>query len=423
MPGSMDDLVAPAPGAAPPPAVMDRAQAFVKAFDPAERVLGPLLLLQDAKGAAHYLLCHLPSSVVVANADTDAVLDPTDGDEYKLNRDIYTDTYAYRMMEQDALAGRSFEDIVVEYDDSYRPSTPLKVYGGQHRVTAIAQSAKTRPDCLHGVRVYFALTTDQRLDIATVSNTCIAIANDLLDRMQEEWMGSELRSWCQRVGLLAGNQNFADKRNSMGIPTVRIARTLLVNHLSAKGKSSEDLHEPVVCTSGTQVDPLYLKLRATIDWSAPDLVTLGEECARLHQAQRQRVTSRAVDSHQEYANKTIHPCVVAAWAYAAGLLQDQPAHLAAHYALASSTDSSGKDDPLSAKALSSARLKGVDPDNYRGLGARISGSELGRMLELFLLQATRASKRGITLKLANAAIQSYEAKKARLQADKAMKGI
>jgi hypothetical protein len=45
------------------------------------------------------------------------------------------------------------------------------------------------------------------------------------------------------------------------------------------------------------------------------------------------------------------------------------------------------------------------------------------MQELFNLQATKASKRGITPRLANAAIQSYEAKKAQLQASKAMKGI
>jgi hypothetical protein len=45
------------------------------------------------------------------------------------------------------------------------------------------------------------------------------------------------------------------------------------------------------------------------------------------------------------------------------------------------------------------------------------------MLEVFLLQATKASKRGITPKLANAAIQSYEAKKAHAAAAKLMKAI
>jgi len=417
------DLVVANPATTPPAEVLQRAREFIQAFHPQEVASGPLLLLQDAKSAAFYIICHLSSSVVVAKADTDAVLDPEDTDEYKFNRDIYTDTYAYRMMEQDAKAGRSFEDIVVEFDKSYRASTPLKVYGGQHRVTAISQSAKTKPDTLHGLRVYFALTTDQRLEIATVNNTSIAIANDLLDRMQEEWMGTELRVWCQNVGLLSPKQNFADKRNSLGIPTVRIARTLLVNYFKGKGKAIGDAHEPEVCSSGTQVDPHYEAVRKTIDWNARDLKKMGEECARLHALQRERVNGRLEDSHQEYANKSIHPCVAAAWAYAAGLLESNPAFLKAHYELTASVGNSGTADPLNAKAMSSARLKGVDPDTYRGLGARINGSELGRMLELFLLQASKATKRGVNLKLANAAIQSYEAKKARLQADKAMKGI
>lgn len=421
--GTTKPVIEPVPGTTPPSAVLAKARLFVASFSPAECACGPLLLLHDAKSTAYYLLCHLTSQVVVAKADTDAVLDPEDTDDYKLNRDIYTDTYAYRMMKQDALAGRSFEDIVVEFDDSYRPTKPLKVYGGQHRITAITESAKKKPDCLHGLRVYFGLNTDQRLEIATVNNTSIAIANDLLDRMQEEWMGSELRVWCQGVGLLDANQNFADKRNSLGVPTVRIARTLLVNYFRGKGKAIGDAHQPVVCISGTQVDPFYEQLRKTIDWKALDLQSMGKECAKLHKKQRARVSGRTVDAHQEYANKAIHPCVAAAWAYAAGVLQSSTSSLAAHYALADSAGSAGTADPLNAKAMSTARLKGVDPDNYRGLGARINGSELGRMLELFLLQATKASKRGITVKLANAAIQSYEAKKARLQADKAMKGI
>lgn len=91
-----------------------------------------------------------------------------------------------------------------------------------------------------------------------------------------------------------------------------------------------------------------------------------------------------------------------------------------HYALANLPHPS---DPLNAKALLNARLKGVDPDTYRGLGARINNAELGRMLEVFLLQATRATQRGITQKLANVAIRSYEAKKAKHEAEKALEEI
>ena len=79
-------------------------------------------------------------------------------------------------------------------------------------------------------------------------------------------------------------------------------------------------------------------------------------------------------------------------------------------------------DPLNAKALSQARLKGTDPDTYRGLGTRNSSKELGRMLEVFLVVAQK-NKDKITKELANAAIQSYEAKRAVHEADKVLRKI
>ena len=94
----------------------------------------------------------------------------------------------------------------------------------------------------------------------------------------------------------------------------------------------------------------------------------------------------------------------------------------AHYNLVNTV--SPPNDPLNAKALLDARLKGVDPDRYRGLGSRISPEELGRTLEVFVLQATKPKRRGgVTSKLANAAIKSYVAKKAKLEAEKAIRGL
>jgi len=78
------------------------------------------------------------------------------------------------------------------------------------------------------------------------------------------------------------------------------------------------------------------------------------------------------------------------------------------------------DDPLNATELSEARLQGVDKDTYRGLGTRSNSNEFGRILELFIVLATKASKKRITKQLANAAIQSYEAKKATHEAGKAL---
>lgn len=410
-------------GFKPDPNVIAKAQEFLETFQTFEKENGavPVLML-DKKSEAFYLNCHLDSKLLATKTDLDAVLDPQESEDYKLNREIYSDNFAYRRMESDALYGRAFEDLVVEYDNSYRPAKPLKVFGGQHRIMAITEAVKKDVIVPHGVRVYFGLSTEQKFDIATANNTSIAVSNDLLDRMQEDLLGTELREWCQSVGLLSEGQNFADRRSSEGIPTVRIARTLVVNFYGGKKAQEGAFHTPVVCSSGPGIDEYYKNLRDAnnIDWSDKSLKKIGQQFTRLHNLQRERVLGRSKDRYLEFANKAIHPCIAASWAYAAGLLQDNPEALLNHYALA---DIGPPEDPLNARALLSARLKGVDTDTYRGLGSRISGGELGRMLEVFSLQAIKAQKRGINKNLANAAIKSYEAKKSQREADKALKGI
>jgi hypothetical protein len=391
---------------------------FFKGFEPFESKMGSrLVLLQDGKNKAFYLVCHLDGKTIVSKADLDAVLDPMESEEYKLNRGLYLDTYAYRKMEKDAILGRNFEDLVIEYDTEYRPLTPLKVFGGQHRVRAIAEALKKEVSEYHGIRVYFGLSAEQKLDIAIANNTAIAISNDLLDRMNEQHLGPELRDWSQSVGIIQKDQDFADKRNAEGIPTVRVVRTLLVNYFLGKESEADGLHIPVVCSSGPAIDERYQKVRIGLEWKDKNLRKLGQEFAKLHGLQRERVLNRQEDNFVEFANKVTHLCTAAAWSYATGYLECHfPDKLANHFALIEIED----EDPLNAKALSSARLKGVDPDTYRGLGARINGTELGRMLEVFLLQATRAKYRGITQKLANAAIKSFEAKKRTKDAERAL---
>jgi hypothetical protein len=408
-------------GLSPGTNVIKKLQEFLAIFKTFEEKNGmELLLLHDVRSNAFYLNCHLDSKIIASKTDLDAVLDPTESEDYKLNREIYTDTYAYRLMESDALKGRSFEDLVVEYDTSYRADRPLKVFGGQHRIMAITEAVKKGISVMHGVRVYFRLSIEQKVNIAMANNTSIAVSNDLLDRMQEDLLGADLRNWCQTVGLLDEGQNFVDRRSPEGIPTVRIARTILVNYYLGKDSKEEDFHVPIVCSSGPGIDEHYKNLRDKIDWADKTLQKMGIQFARVHKLQRERVLDRDTDKYIEFANKAMHPCVAASWAYAAGFLQSNTEALNNHYALAN-LDPPG--DPLNAKALLNARLKGVDPDTYRGLGARINNVELGRMLEVFLLQATKATQRGVTQKLANAAIKSYEAKRAKHEADKALKGI
>jgi hypothetical protein len=405
----------------PEPNVTENLREFLKIFKTFEENNGvKLLLLCDKRSNAFYLNCHLDSKVLASKTDSEAVLDPTESEDYKLNREIYTDNYAYRLMESDALKGRSFEDLVVEYDTSYRPDRPFKVFGGQHRILAIMEAIKKNVSVVHGIRVYFGLSIEQKANIAMANNTSIAVSNDLLDRMQEDLLGADLRNWCQAVGLLDEGQNFVDRRSPEGIPTVRIARTLLVNFYLGKDSKEDNFRVPIVCSSGPGIDEHYKNLRVNIDWLDKALQKMGFQFTRFHKLQRERVLGRDTDKYIEFANKAMHPCVAASWAYAAGFLQHDIKVLNNHYSLA---DLNPPGDPLNAKALLNARLKYVDPDTYRGLGARINNVELGRMLEVFLLQAIKATQRGITQKLANAAIKSYEAKKARREADKALKGI
>ncbi|MHB8109621.1 MAG: hypothetical protein ACYDHW_06265 [Syntrophorhabdaceae bacterium] len=391
---------------------------FYENFDPVETTLGiPLLLYFDLKSNAHYFILHLDGTTIVSKCDLEASLDSGEEDEiYKLNRDVTEDNSAYKLMEKDAIDGRSFEDLVTEYDTSYQKNKPLKVYGGQHRIRAIMNALNRNINNIHGIRVYFGLSREQKVEIATVNNTSIAVPNDLLDRMREQLLGSELRDWCQIVGLLEAGADFADRRSYI-IPTVRIARTLIVNYFKGLKASDSDFHEPIVCKSGG-VDEEYDKIRQEINWSDHNLLEMGKKFNHLCRLQRERIIERENDNIAEFARKAFSLSVVASWAYAAGYFQRNEEYLKYHYSFPDFV--SPPSDPLNAKALSQARLKGIDKDTYRGLGTRSDTNELGRMLEVFVVLATKAKQKRITKELANAAIQSYEAKRATHIANKAL---
>jgi hypothetical protein len=392
---------------------------FIQKLKPFEISLGAKLVLYfDQKSRAYYTLCHLPAKTLSNSCDLEASLDGNEDDEeiYKLNRNITEDKVAYKIMENDAKNGRSFEDLVIEYDENYKPARPLKVYGGQHRLQAIKKSVSSQPEVLHGVRIYFNLSKDQKVEIATVNNTSIAVPNDLLDRMQEQLLGPELRDWCQKVGLLEDGQDFADKKDPVA-PTVVVARTLIINFFRGLNAGKENFHQPLVCKSGGR-DENYDKLRSSVDWSDAKLIQMGECFAELHRVQRLTVNERKKDSYAEYARKALSMAVVASRVYASGLLQGDSGALESLYSLPKRV--STPNDPLNAKALSEARHKGIDPDTYRGLGTRNNSNELGRMLEVFIVLATQSTRKVITKDLANAAIKSYEAKKATHEANKAL---
>src|SRR5690348_3444528 len=112
-----------------PEAVVKRLNEFLGSFRPYEITNGSKLSLYlDEKSEAFYVTCHLEGRILSHFCDIEASLEGEEEDEiYKLNREITEDQAAYKVMEKDALKGRSFEDMVLEYDTSYRPKKSLKV--------------------------------------------------------------------------------------------------------------------------------------------------------------------------------------------------------------------------------------------------------------------------------------------------------
>ena len=93
----IESLIIPE-GFSPDASVIQKLRAFLKTFEPFEERTGvKLLLLKDKRSEAFYLNCHLDSEILASKTDVEAVLDPTESENYKLNREIYTDTYAYRL--------------------------------------------------------------------------------------------------------------------------------------------------------------------------------------------------------------------------------------------------------------------------------------------------------------------------------------
>lgn len=391
-------------------------EAFLHTFQP----LGAadvFHVLVDARTTARYCECHIPARKLVPLSTTDVPLDPDEQPEYRANREIVTSHTAFERMQQDAKQRRSFSNLVTEFTTEYDQDHPLKIIGGQHRYQAIKEAFEEGVDEYHGVKVYFGLDSDQRLDVQLISNTVIAVSADLYDRMQETVRGPELRDWCQKVGLLAPGQDFADKRQRGAPITVRNARTFIINYYAGIEASHLDFSKtdttPVVAKSGEE-DKQWeaTRSRKPSIWKDVKLEKAGTEFSALMNAQRAafKGTKGNVDSQE----KVMNYAVLSAWAYVAGLLSGNEKRLQRHYEMKLAK---GK-DPLNAAALAKGRHK-TDSENYRGLGYRTDAKERGRFVELFNAQAEKGD--GITTPLINVAIAKYHAKQATLDVEKAEK--
>lgn len=391
-------------------------ESFVQTFQPPE-ANDVFHVFVDLRTNARYCECHIAANKLVPLSTTDVPLDPDEQPDYRANRDIVTSHVAFEKMQDDAKKRRSFSNLVSEFTTEYDADHPLKIIGGQHRYAAIKDAFDAGVDEYHGVKVYFGLDSDQRLDVQLISNTVIAVSPDLYDRMQETVRGPELRNWCQKVGLLGTGQDFADKRQRGAPITVRAARTFIVNYYAGVESAQSDFAKsdttPVIVKSGED-DKLWeaIRNRKPSIWKDAKLERAGLEYSALIDAQRKAFEGKK--GNADFREKGMNYAVLSAWAYVAGLLNANDKRLQRHFALKLAK---GK-DPLNAAALAKGRHK-TDSENYRGLGYLTDAKERGRFVELFNDQAEKGES--ITTALINVAIAKYHAKQATLDVAKAEK--
>lgn len=363
----------------------------------------PVIIFQDGASGAYYIKATLLASDAANLCDLNAKLDVASTDSYKTNRQLFLKHLTYQRMAADAIKGREFNDIIVEYTVEYDSEAPLKVWGGQHRIKAIL-GAYSKSDRYHGFRIYFNLNKVQRTEIALISNTNISVSNDTFDRMIEETIfGGILRKWCQQVGFLGENEDFPDIGSRSEKITVKKARSFITNFYLGKerGKKLKSLeldrnvYEPYLVETGVKTgvnseittDPVYENImhqRKILDDDA--LLKAGQRFLALHNAQYRAVADPKSPTKKVkgYKNKAFVESVLCGWSYVAGLLQSHPERLENHYRI---PKTSGKiPDPLNAEEMSKYKHDKDEP-TYRGLGTRSALRDRQRVAQLFLAKS------------------------------------
>jgi len=363
----------------------------------------PVIIFQDGASRAHYIKCSLMASDSAELCDLDAKLDIASPDSYRTNRQLFLKNQTYRRMESDAIKGREFNDIIVEYNVEYTPEKPLKVWGGQHRIKAI-DKAYTKSDRYHGFRIYFNLDKDQRTEVALISNTNIAVSNDTFDRMIEETIfGGKLRKWCQKVGFLGEKEDFPDVGSRSEKITVKKARSFVINFYLGQERGNElksadldkNVYEPYLVKTGVKtgkeggivVDPTYEDIMNGHDiLNDAKLLTAGQRFLALHNAQHRAVvdSKTSIKKVKGYRNKAFVESVLCGWSYVSGLLQSHSVRLENHYRIPRT--SANIPDPLNAEEMSRYKHD-KDEATYRGLGTRSEARDRQRIAQLFLAKS------------------------------------
>ena len=350
----------------------------------------PFLIFLDKKSGTFYTECHLLGSDFIRFSDPNSTIDPELEELSKANRELETDNYYYEQMVSDAKEGRSFSDIIIEYNTNYSQAKPLKILGGQHRNQAIIEAVKSKVDIVHGIKVYFNLKKEQREDIMRIANTNINVATDLRDRLREDVLKPLLKKFAYETGMLKQGENFGDKRryDDEFSPTVRMMRSFIVNFFYGKefkGEIDKDAHIPYLCKSGKDIDSEYMKyynqFKAKDKFDDIQLLEAGKMFAKLHDTQFKNAENIKSSAKREYKIKSYNLAIITSWAFASGVLQRFPERLKKLYALPTLCNG---DDPLSAIDMAKSKHKTLDGESYRGLGTRSDNNERGRLLQLFL---------------------------------------
>jgi hypothetical protein len=277
------------------------------------------------------------------------------------------------------------------------------------------------------VRIYFGLTTPQRVELVIVANSNIAIPNPLLDRIAEHQLGGNSRSWCQRVGLLSGDQDFTDRVANENRMTVQIMRAFVTNYIRGMeftGNPEDDLFKSLVIprTGNFEPDKDYIvALERNPDiWSDPRMQEAGMAFAKLNAAQVAACSEASEPELRQVAfrHKALQPPVAAGWAFIAGMYRTKPDRLSLLYRIPENIDRRTSKDPLNAIGMSRTRHHS-DPATYRGLGTRQNQSEGQKLAELFRLVSDPEFPNGITVELLKVAVVDYHKKKAASDAEEA----
>ena len=376
---------------------------FLTKADTLETELGlPILVFQDGVNQAYNIKVTLRASTAAPLCDLDAKLDPSK-ESLRANRTLLKKHPTYLNMVSDAKKGREFNDIIVQYDTAYEPDKPLKVWGGQHRISAITEASQ--PNRYHGFRIYLNLNKKQKSDLALVSNTNMNVSKDTFDRIIEETQfENKLRDWARMVGLLGPKDDFPDSAGKAGDKiTVKRGRCFVVNFYKGKelGQSlaadqlDQRVYEPPMIKSGAMLDPKYKDAMETNDiLSDKALIEAGKAFSALHRAQI-AASEKWPEVKKEKASRTkaLVESVLCGWSFIAGLLQSHQERLANHYQIPKTDSKKEILDPLNAKEMSNYKHE-WDDETYRGLGTRAELKDRQRVAQLFL---TRSLKKNALL--------------------------